>query len=62
MLVLSRKPDESITLRRDGGKDIIITVVRVDGKNKVRLGVEADPEVTVLRTELNQARSEWQAD
>lgn len=52
MLVLSRKKDESILLQIDGQPDIKITVVRVDNLNKVRLGIEADKEVTVLRSEL----------
>lgn len=52
MLVLSRKKDESILLQIPGQPDIKITVVRVDNLNKVRLGIEADKEVTVLRSEL----------
>jgi carbon storage regulator CsrA len=52
MLVLSRKKDESILLQVPGQPDIKITVVRVDNLNKVRLGIEADKEITVLRSEL----------
>jgi len=47
MLVLSRRESERIRL----GKSIVITVVRVAG-DKVRLGIEAPPEVVVLRDEL----------
>lgn len=47
MLVLSRRESERIRL----GKSIVITVVRVTG-DKVRLGIEAPPEVIVLRDEL----------
>jgi len=47
MLVLSRKERERIKL----GDSIIVTVVRVAG-DKVRLGIEAPPEVLVLRDEL----------
>ena len=53
MLVLSRKKDESIIVRVPGKDDIHITVVRVDNMNKVRLGIEADKEVVVLRSELD---------
>lgn len=53
MLVLSRKKDESIELQQEGRKPIKITVVRIDNKNKVRIGIEAEKEVTVLRSELN---------
>jgi len=51
MLVLSRKPDEKIVLQVEGQKDIELTVVRID-HNKVRLGIQADPKVTILRSEL----------
>jgi len=47
MLVLSRKQSERIRL----GHDIVVTVVRVAG-DKVRLGIEAPPNVVVLRDEL----------
>lgn len=48
MLVLSRKETERIRL----GKSIVVTVVRVSG-DKVRLGIEAPPDVLVLRDELH---------
>ena len=47
MLVLSRKPTEKIVI----GNDIVITVVKVQGKS-VRLGIEAPQDVRVLRGEL----------
>jgi len=47
MLVLSRRERQRIKL----GDSIIVTVVRVAG-DKVRLGIEAPPEVLVLRDEL----------
>jgi carbon storage regulator len=47
MLVLSRKEAQRIRL----GDSIIVTVVRVSG-DKVRLGIEAPPDVLVLRDEL----------
>jgi carbon storage regulator CsrA len=52
MLVLSRKKDEKIILKFADMPDIRITVVKIDSRNKVRLGIEADKEVTVLRSEL----------
>ena len=51
MLVLSRKPYEKIILQVEGLKDIELTVVRIE-HNKVRLGIEADEKVTILRSEL----------
>jgi carbon storage regulator CsrA len=54
MLVLSRKKDETIILKGPDMSDIKITVVRIDNRNKVRIGIEADKEVTVLRSELDE--------
>lgn len=48
MLVLSRKKSEKIKL----GDSIEITVVRVTG-NKVRIGIRAPTDVSVLRQELS---------
>jgi carbon storage regulator len=47
MLVLSRKESERIHL----GNSITVTVIRVSG-DKVRLGIEAPPDILVLREEL----------
>ncbi|MBN1854355.1 MAG: carbon storage regulator [Pirellulales bacterium] len=47
MLVLSRKQYQKIKL----GDSIVVTVVRVSG-DKVRLGIEAPPDLLVLRAEL----------
>ena len=52
MLVLSRKKDETIILKGPNMEDIRITIVRIDNRNKVRIGIEADKEITVLRSEL----------
>jgi carbon storage regulator len=54
MLVLSRKENERIRL----GDSIVLTIVRVSG-DKVRLGIQAPPDVLVLRDELETfAKSE----
>ena len=50
MLVLSRKVGERILI----GPDIAVTVERVTGGG-VRLGIEAPPELPVVREELAQA-------
>jgi carbon storage regulator len=47
MLVLSRKVGERILI----GEDISVTVVRIAG-GAVRIGVEAPPELAVIRQEL----------
>ena len=47
MLVLSRKPGERILI----GNDIAITVIRI-GPNSVRIGIDAPPEMNIIRDEL----------
>jgi len=48
MLVLSRKQNERIRV----GDSVVVTIVRVSG-DKVRIGIEAPPDVRVLRDELD---------
>ena len=47
MLVLSRKPNQSIVI----SSDIIVTVIEVKG-DQVRLGIRAPRDVTVHRDEV----------
>ena len=47
MLVLSRQLDQTIMI----GDDVELTVVDIRG-DKVRIGIEAPPDVRVLREEL----------
>ena len=49
MVVLSRKQNEAIII---GGK-IRVVVAEISG-DKVRLGVTADPEVSIHREEINR--------
>ena len=51
MLVLSRKRDEKILLKVNDEESIVLTVVRIDA-NKVRLGIQAGENVSILRSEL----------
>src|ERR1043165_3594306 len=48
MLVFTRKTGEKIHI----GSDITITVVSIGG-NKLRIGIEAPEDITILRAELN---------
>ena len=48
MLVLSRKVGESILI----SESIRVTVVQSTNNGRIRLGIEAPPEVIVLREEL----------
>jgi carbon storage regulator len=56
MLVLSRKIGERILI----GEDISVTVVRIAG-GAVRIGVEAPPELPVIREELKVQLAETDA-
>ena len=57
MLILSRRPGESLTI----GDEIVVTVVSING-NQVRVGINAPREVRVLRDEIYKAiREENQA-
>ena len=47
MLVLSRKPRESIRI----GDDIVVTLLAIQGK-KVRVGIEAPKAIPVHRAEV----------
>jgi len=47
MLVLSRRESQRVKL----GESIVLTVVRL-GRDKVRLGIDAPNNVTILREEL----------
>lgn len=50
MLILQRKPGESLVI----GEDISITVVSVDG-GRVRLAISAPQDIPILRSELLDA-------
>jgi carbon storage regulator len=47
MLVVTRKPDERIVI----ADSIVVTVIQVE-RGKVRLGIEAPPQVHILRHEI----------
>lgn len=52
MLVLSRKEDEEILIQREN-EVIRLKIVRID-PGKVRVGITAPENVTILRAELAQ--------
>ena len=51
MLILQRKAGESLLI----GEDITVRVVSLDGA-RVRLAISAPPEVSILRSELLDAK------
>lgn len=53
MLVLTRRRDEAIVIRNRSGTEIRLMVVDVRG-NRVRLGIEAPPEISIVREEVRK--------
>lgn len=51
MLILQRKPGESLVI----GDDVRISVVSIEG-GRVRLAISAPPEISILRSELLDAK------
>tara|TARA_B100000029_G_scaffold11951_1_gene12672 strand:- start:170 stop:400 length:231 start_codon:yes stop_codon:yes gene_type:complete len=51
MLVLSRKSSQQITI----GGDVVVTVLKTD-RGTVKLGIDAPPEVKVVRGEIADGR------
>ena len=49
MLVLTRKPEQSLLL----GDDVVITVLAVEG-DRVKLGIDAPRSLSVLRREVDE--------
>lgn len=56
MLVLSRKKNEAIMV----GDEVVITIIEVRG-DKVKLGIEAPPSVSVDREEVRAAKLRGEA-
>lgn len=50
MLILSRKLEESVIIN----DNIVLTILEIKG-DTVRIGVEAPPEVKILRSEIYEA-------
>lgn len=58
MLVLGRKPGESIAI----GNDIILTFVSVDIRGHMKIAIDAPKNVAIVRTELlDKARQQQDA-
>jgi len=53
MLILTRRPGESLIIETPAGELIEVTVLEVKG-NQVRIGTDAPDEVQILREELQE--------
>lgn len=62
MLVLTRKQDEKITIMCPDGRLLTITVCRIEDNYKVRLGIDADKDYKITRTELIEKSKENYVD
>ena len=51
MLILTRRPGESLIIKLPTGEQIKVTVLGVKG-NQVRIGTDAPENITILREEL----------
>lgn len=51
MLILTRKPGESVVIGKDAGVKIVVLNVN---SNQVKLGFEADPSIVVNREEIHK--------
>jgi carbon storage regulator len=51
MLILTRRPGETLIIELPNGKQIDVTVLEVKG-NQVRLGTDAPDDIAIVRKEL----------
>ena len=51
MLILTRRPGETLIIETPAGKQIKVTVLEVKG-NQVRIGTDAPDDIAIVREEL----------
>ena len=54
MLILTRKVSERIMI----GDDIVVTVINIEGRNSVRIGIEARKDISVDREEVREIKDQ----
>ena len=54
MLILTRRPGESLIIKLPTSEKITVTVLGVKG-NQVRIGTDAPENITILREELQES-------
>jgi carbon storage regulator len=52
VLILTRRPGESIIIETPAGERIQITVLGINKGNQVRIGTEAPDDIQIMREEL----------
>lgn len=61
MLILTRRPGETLVLTDENGNESTVTVLNVTG-NQVRLGITAPISTTIDREEIHQRKMKEQAN
>jgi carbon storage regulator len=56
MLTLSRRVNETITLRHPDGTVITVMIVEIRG-DKARIGIDAPKAINIVRTEIEDGRA-----
>ncbi len=56
MLILTRRPGETITIETPAGERIQVTVLGIKG-NQVRIGTDTPEDIRILREELLKSES-----
>lgn len=51
MLILTRRPSERIIMTLEDGREIVFVVCGIQGM-QVRIGIEADKSITIVREEI----------
>ncbi len=58
MLVLSRRRDETIVIKQEGVRDIVITFLAKHSDGQIKLGFDAPKSAVILRGELLEEREQ----
>jgi carbon storage regulator CsrA len=53
MLILTRRQGESICIRLEDGRDIMIRYLRRNSNKCITLGIEAEKSINIVRSELS---------
>lgn len=61
MLILSRRPGESLVMTTESGEEIRLIVLQNTGR-QVRMGVDANHNVTIDREEIHRKRQAERID
>lgn len=52
MLVLTRQEGQHVVITIPDGREVVVTMVEVRGDHRARIGFTADPDIKIMREEL----------